>query len=99
MGLGRAFPLWFPPAAPPHQRHRRFQQWVRSGVVKGILTSSRLKTQRQVVEEAFIDGCFAPAKKGGTKVGKTKRGNGTKIMAVAAVADRHGLTVAVCVER
>jgi len=30
-----------------------------------------------------------------TKVGKTKRGKGTKIM---AVADRHGLPVAVCVE-
>src|SRR5437879_10066193 len=33
--------------------------------------------------------------KGGSKVGKTKRGKGTKIM---AVADRHGLPVAVCIE-
>ena len=33
--------------------------------------------------------------KRGPKVGKTKRGKGTKIM---AVADRHGLPVSVCVE-
>src|ERR1700730_13792475 len=36
-----------------------------------------------------------PAKKGGLKVGKTKRGKGTKIM---AVADRDGLPVSVCVD-
>ena len=47
------------------------------------------------VEEAFIDGSFAPSKKGGSKTGKTKRGKGSKIM---AVADRHGLPVAICVE-
>src|SRR5438876_2203345 len=33
--------------------------------------------------------------KKGTRVGKTKRGKGTKIM---AIADRHGLPVAVCTE-
>jgi hypothetical protein len=31
--------------------------------------------------EAFIDASFAPAKKWGSKVGKTKRGKGTKIIA------------------
>jgi transposase len=36
-----------------------------------------------------------PGEKRGSKVGKTKRGKGTKIM---AVADRHGLPVAICVE-
>lgn len=30
---------------------------------------------------ALIDGSFASAKKGGLAAGKTKRGNGTKIMA------------------
>ena len=34
-------------------------------------------------------------RKRGSKVGKTKRGKGSKIM---AVADRHGLPVAICVE-
>jgi transposase len=47
------------------------------------------------VSEAFIDASFAPAKKGGRKVGKTKRGKGTKVM---AVADRNGLPVSVCAE-
>jgi hypothetical protein len=78
--------------------HRRFQQWVQSGVMKGVLEAVALElTVRGVldVKEAFIDGSFAPAKKGGSKVGKTKRGKGTKIM---AVADCHGLPVSVCVE-
>ena len=47
------------------------------------------------LQEAFIDGSFAPAKQGGACVGKTKRGKGSKIM---AVADRQGLPVAVYVE-
>lgn len=38
---------------------------------------------------------FRTRKKGGRKVGKTKRGKGTKIM---AVADRNGLPVSVCIE-
>ena len=45
---------------------------------------SRLSTQYQGaidVREAFIDATFAPAKKRGHRVGKMKRGKGTKIMA------------------
>src|SRR5208283_1418130 len=38
---------------------------------------------------------FHAGEKGGLKVGKTKRGKGTKIM---AVADRNGLPVSICVE-
>ena len=78
--------------------HRRFQQWVRAGVMKRImeLFAARLQRRSDIdVTEAFIDATFASAKRGGTKIGKTKRGKGTKIM---AVADRHGLPVSVCVE-
>jgi transposase len=53
--------------------HRRFQQWVRSGVMRGVLEALALdlKTRGTLdVEEAFIDGSFAPAKKGGPKSGK-----------------------------
>ena len=64
------------------------------GVLEALAEDLRIQG-RLDVREAFIDGSFAPAKKGGSKVGKTKRGKGTKIM---AVADRHGLPVAVCVE-
>ena len=35
------------------------------------------------LQEAFIDGSFAPATRGGACVGKTKRGKGSKIMAIA----------------
>jgi transposase len=47
--------------------HRRFQQWVRSGVMKGILEALALELKIRGtldVKEAFIDGSFAPAKKG-----------------------------------
>jgi hypothetical protein len=32
------------------------------------------------LQEAFIDGSFAPAKQGGARVGKTKRGKGSKVI-------------------
>lgn len=78
--------------------HRRFQQWVRSDVMTRIMTALAGELSRRGaidVREAFIDASFAPAKKGGRRVGKTKRGKGTKIM---AIADRNGLPVSVCVE-
>jgi transposase len=53
--------------------HRRFQQWVRSGVIRGILEALALDLKLRGaldVEEAFIDGSFAPAKKGDQKSGR-----------------------------
>ena len=47
-------------------------------------------------EEGLLDGTFASAKKGGLAVGPTKRGKGTKIMAIAAVTS---LPLAVTVDR
>jgi transposase len=47
--------------------HRRFQQWVRSGVMTRIMTAlaHELTTRGTIdVREAFIDASFAPAKKG-----------------------------------
>ncbi len=78
--------------------HRRFQQWVRSGVLRSILevlAQALLDEGYLDLREAFIDGSFAPAKQGGASIGKTKRGKGSKIM---AIADRQGLPVAVHVE-
>jgi len=57
--------------------HRRFQQWVRSGIMRGILEALALELKvRGVldVEEAFIDGSFAPAKKGDRRLGKRSAG-------------------------
>jgi transposase len=84
---------------PPHRIDGRGRPWKdRRAVLRGVLEALALELKvRGVldVKEAFIDGSFAPAKKGGWKVGKTKRGTGTKIM---AVADRNGLPASVCVE-
>src|SRR5215813_12618949 len=47
--------------------HRRFQQWVRSGVMTRIMTAfaNELAARGAIdVREAFIDASFAPAKKG-----------------------------------
>ena len=55
--------------------HRRFQQWVRSGIMRGALEAlaEDLRIQGQLdVREAFIDGSFAPAKKGDRRLAKRK---------------------------
>ena len=78
--------------------HRRFQEWSLNGTLKNTLRAlaQGLKDRGDLnLEEAFIDGTFVPAKKGGLCVGKTKRGKGTKIM---AIAEHSGLPVACCVE-
>src|SRR5215469_7349875 len=53
--------------------HRRFQQWVRSGIMRGVFEAlaEDLRTQDRLdVREAFIDGSFAPAKKGDQRSAK-----------------------------
>jgi transposase len=81
-----------PARYPSHQTcHRRFQQWVRVGVLRSILEILAQAHHDQGyldLQEAFIDGSFAPAKRGGARVSKTKRGKGSKIM---AIADRQRL--------
>ena len=63
-----------PPRYGPYQtEHRRFQNWVRSGVIEKILLS--LAEHLQAVgglnlQECFVDGTFVPAKKGGAWLGK-----------------------------
>ncbi len=53
--------------------HRRFQEWIRSGVMRGLLEALAvdLKVRGLLdVVEAFIDGSFAPAKKGAPRSAK-----------------------------
>ena len=53
--------------------HRRFQQWVQSGIMRGVLEAlaEDLRTRGGLdVREAFIDGSFAPAKKGDRRSAK-----------------------------
>ena len=79
-----------PEAYPSFQTcHRRFQQWVRSGVMKEILEAlaSHLKLRGAIeVREAFIDASFAPAKKEALKLAKPNAVKGTKIMAPWQIA-------------
>lgn len=57
-----------PDRYPPYQTcHRRFQQWVRSGVFEGILSKLAIDLKERGgldLSECFIDGTFIPAKKG-----------------------------------
>jgi transposase len=57
-----------PDRYPPYQTcHRRFQTWVRAGVLKKLLRAlyEDLRSRGQVDDtEAFIDGTYAPAKRG-----------------------------------
>jgi transposase len=86
-----------PDRYPPYQTcHRRFQRWVRNGTFERVLEALArdLKERGKLdLSECFIDGTFVVAKKGGGCVGKTKRGKGTKLM---AMADRFGLPLAIC---
>lgn len=50
--------------------HRRFQNWVRSGVIEKVLLALAEHLQRVGglnLKECFVDGTFVPAKKGGFK--------------------------------
>ncbi len=81
---------------PPYQTcHRRFQKWVGEGVLESVLaTLARHLRERGDLDlsECFIDATFVMARSGGGCVGKTKRGKGTKLM---AMADSSGFPVAV----
>jgi transposase len=63
-----------PDSYPSYQTcHRRFQQWVRSGILRGMLEAlaEDLHVQGRLdIREAFIDGSFAPAKKGALRLEK-----------------------------
>lgn len=63
-----------PECDPSYQTcHRRFQQWVRSGIMRGVLEAlaEDLRIRGRLdVREAFIDGSFAPAKKGDRRSAK-----------------------------
>lgn len=58
----------------PYQTaHRRFQNWVRSGVIEKVLLAlaAHLKEAGGLdLKECFVDGTFVPAKKGGAASGK-----------------------------
>ena len=68
-----------PERYPPHQTcHRRFQQWVTSGVFERLLTAiaEDVRTRGGLdLSECFIDGTFVMAKKG-LRGGSNQAGQG-----------------------
>lgn len=62
---------------PPYQTcHRRYQQWVKAGVMEQILQALAvdLKERGKIdLRETFIDGSFASAKKGAQTLAKLRR--------------------------
>ncbi len=70
---------------------RRLKRWGEEGVWERIWRATLVALDQQGQLDwsmAFLDGSFAPARKGGDKVGLTKKGNGTKWM---LVIDGNGL--------
>jgi transposase len=57
-----------PPRFPPYQTcHRRFQEWVRAGVLRGVLEAlaEDLRSRGKLdLSECFVDATFVSAKKG-----------------------------------
>ena len=61
--------------------HRRFQNWVRSGVMERVLLAiaQDLKDRGGLdLRECFIDGTFVPAKKGGAALGRPSGGRAAR---------------------
>ena len=82
--------------APYQTCHRRYQRWVREGRFERILEAlaTDLKERGKLdLSECFIDGAFIAGENRGGCVGPTKRGKGTKLM---AMADRFGPPLAAC---
>lgn len=75
-----------PPRYGPYQTaHRRFQNWVRSGVIEKVLLAlaAHLKEAGGLdLKECFVDGTFVPAKKGGAASGKPSAAKGPRSWAL-----------------
>jgi transposase len=87
-----------PGTDPPRSTcHDRLQLWIKSGVFEAVLDDMAADLQAAGLldlRECFLDGSFAPAQRGGAGVGKTKKGKGSKIM---AIVEADGLPVAVTI--
>ncbi len=67
-----------PKRYPPRSTcHRRFQQWVKNGVLEKVVKAlaQDLKDRGGIdLEECYVDGSFVPAKKGALLLGKQSGG-------------------------
>lgn len=87
-----------PKKYPPYQTcHRRFQQWVRESKLEHLagLSGGVAGPRKTATGGGLHRRLLQGGKKGGLAVGPTKRGKGTKII---ALADDHSLPLAVSIE-
>jgi transposase len=69
--------------------HRHFQQWSKSGVFAKILTALAMDLKERGgidISEGFIDGTFAPAKKGAMVWAKPKRAKEPRLWALQTLS-------------
>jgi hypothetical protein len=59
------------------------------------LADSRNEEGLRELRECFLDGSFAPAQRGGARVGQTKKGQGRKIL---ALVEADGWPVAITID-
>lgn len=86
---------YLPGCFPSYQTcHRRFQQWNADGTLHRILTRLAAELGVGSGEEAFIDGTYVPARRGGLCVGRCRAGRATKVM---AIADDRGLPLSISI--
>jgi transposase len=98
--LGMICPIGTYPSPYQTCHHRRFQQWVRTGIFEQVLHGLATDLHKRGgldLSERYIDGgTFIVAKKeGGNEIGETKRGKGTKKL--MAISDSTGLRISVYV--
>lgn len=80
-----------PKKYPPYQTcHKRFQRWCADGTLKRVVKALAGRIAGGGTE-AFIDGTYVAAQRGGDCVGRCRAGNATKVM---AIADSAGLPIA-----
>lgn len=72
--------------------HRRFQAWAADGTFRRIAEHLARVVDVGRGDEAFIDGTYVPAKRGGDCVGRCRAGRATKVM---VVADDRGLPLSI----
>lgn len=82
---------------PPYQTcHRRFQRWVKEGVLPKVLAALRRDLERRGgIEnvEGFIDGTYVPAKKGGPASGSAVPGRRRNSWRLQTAMVFHSLSI------
>lgn len=84
-----------PDCYPAYQTcHRRFQGWVADGTIRRVVVRLAERMKIGASDEAFIDGSYVPAKRGGACVGRSRAGQTTKML---ALANSDGLPISIAV--